>query len=286
MTLSRKVCYWSVFLLLFLAVSFWFIVYSSGDRGLLSVSILNVGQGDAIFIETPSGAEFLVDGGPGDALLSELSHVMPFFDRTIDGIMVTNPDLDHYSGFLGLLSRYDVGLIVEAGTHSDTTTYSALLNMIEEKSIQKVIAKRGERIVLDPENGVYIEILFPDRDVSNLSTNDGSIIAKLVYGKTSMMLQGDSPQKIEQYLLTLGEKALDADVLKLGHHGSKTSTLLEYVKAVSPMYAVASLGRDNRYGHPHQETIDTLALADVPFLRTDLEGRITFMSDGKNFIRK
>jgi len=286
MTQRRKVAYISLCLLAAISLSFVFIARSHSGRGLLRVSFLNVGQGDAIFIQAPNGAQFVIDGGPGDNLLSELGSVIPFYDHSIDGIMVTNPDLDHYAGFIGMLSRYSVGLDVEAGTVSHTPNYESLQKIITEKKIPKVIAKRGMKIILDRGAGVYIEILFPDRDVSNLSTNDGSIISKLVYGETSVMLQGDSPQKIEQYLISLDKNILQADILKLGHHSSRTSTASEYVAAVSPKYAVASLGKDNSYGFPHQETIDTLAAAHVPFLRTDIEGRITFVSDGKNFMRR
>ncbi|MFA6050144.1 MAG: MBL fold metallo-hydrolase [Candidatus Paceibacterota bacterium] len=284
MTLPRKVCYLALSTLVFLSLSFIFISHSASRAGFLRVTFLNVGQGDAIFIETPNGAQFVVDGGPGNTILSELPHVMPFFDRTIDGIMITNPDTDHYAGFLETLSRYNVGIVVESGTISKTSTYASLEKMITEQKIPKTIAKRGQKIVLDAESGVYIEILFPDRDVSNLSTNDGSIIAKLVYKNTSMMLQGDAPEKIETYLLSLGDD-LNADILKTGHHGSKTSSAFEYVKAVSPQYAVISSGGKNRYGHPHQEVLETLKDLNVSVLRTDTEGRVTFISDGQSFVR-
>lgn len=286
MTLSRKVCYAALLLLAFLTVSFVFLSLSSRRDGLLTVTVLDIGQGDAIFIKAPNGAQFIIDGGPADNLVSKLPTVMPFFDRSIDGIMVTNPDTDHYSGFLSVLGRYWVGKVVEAGTKSDTPTYAALEKSIIEHNIVKTIARRGMRIVLDREHGVYIQILFPDRDVSDLSSNDGSIVAKLMYGDTSVMLQGDSPAKIEQYLLSIYSKDLDADILKLGHHGSKTSTLPDYVKAVSPKYVVASLGKGNRYGHPHQKTIDTLSKLNIPFLRTDKDGSVTFVSDGKIFTLK
>lgn len=285
MTRSRKVSYATLIILLVLASSLVFVSSSVARKGLLTVSVLNIGQGDAIFIQAPNGAQFVVDGGPDNRLLGELGRIMSFFDRNIDGIMITNPDKDHYAGFLSLISRYKVGQVVEAGTKSDTSTYAALQEAIEELKIPKTIAKRGMKIVLDQESEVYLEILFPDRDVSTLSTNDGSIIAKLVYGNTSMMLQGDAPDKIEQYLLSLDRGELDADILKTGHHGSRTSTSESYVRAVSPDYAVISSGRDNSYGHPHKEVLDTLSSLNIPILRTD-QGRVTFVSDGNKFVSK
>ena len=127
--------------------------------------------------------------------------------------------------------------------------------------------------------------MFPDRDVSNFTTNDGSIVAKLIYGKTSILLEGDASQKIENYLLAFDKTELDSDILKTGHHGSRTSTAQAYVEAASPDYAIISSGIDNKYGHPHKETLETLAKFNVPVLRTDTDGRITFVSDGNNFIR-
>jgi competence protein ComEC len=228
----------------------------------------------------------VVDGAPDDRLLSELGAVMPYFDRTIDGIMVTNPDSDHYRGFIDMLSRYKVGEEFEPGTVSDTPTYALLEKTLKEKSVPQIIARKGMKIILDQKEGVYIEILFPDRDVRGWTTNDGSIVAKLVYGSTSAMLQGDSTKKIEKYLLATDKADLPAQILKLGHHGSKTSTSPEYVAAVNPEYAIASIGINNRYGFPHPETIATLKDARVPFLHTDVDGRITFVSNGKSWERK
>lgn len=267
-------------ILLYISTSFSFYDH------LLKVYIFDVGQGDSIFIRTPSGTQFIVDGGPKGSLVRNLKKVMPFFDRTIDGLMITNPDTDHYAGFLDLLNYYKVDFVVEAGTISNTPTYGYLESIIEDKSIKKIIAKRGMRIVLDSDYKVYLDILFPDRDVSTLSTNDGSIISRLVYGSSALMLQGDAPQKIEKYMIELDKNSVKADVLKLGHHSSKTSSAYEYVEAVSPKYAVASLGEGNSYGFPHKETVDTLNKLDVPFLRTDKLGTIEFVSDGKSFVLK
>jgi competence protein ComEC len=260
--------------------------FASIPQGFMTVVFLDVGQGDAIYIEAPNGVQFIVDGGPiNGGLLPQLGEVMPYYDRTIDGIMVTNPDTDHYAGFLDVLPRYQIGAVFEPGTHSDTSTYASFERMIEEKRISKTVAKKGQRIFLDKKDGVYLDIIFPDRDVSNWVINDGSVIARLVYGSTSVMLQGDAPRKIEEYLVNQGED-VKAQILKVGHHGSKTSSSDKYVTAVDPDLAVISLGKNNRYGFPHKETVDTFAKESVPILRTDLEGQITFVSNGKKFTRK
>ncbi|KKP80420.1 MAG: internalization-related competence protein ComEC/Rec2 protein, partial [Parcubacteria group bacterium GW2011_GWB1_35_5] len=129
-------------------------------------------------------------------------------------------------------------------------------------------------------DGVVLQILFPDRDPAGMETNTSSIIARLVYGENEFLFTGDSPKSIENYLISLG--GLESDVLKAGHHGSKTSTSPDFVTAVSPEYVVISAGKDNRYGHPSQEVLDILNNFGAEILRTDKDGRIVFESDGES----
>lgn len=285
MNLPKKVAYLSLCLLLLISLSLIFVSKTSSHKGFLFISFLDIGQGDAIFIQAPNGKQMLIDGGPDKIVLRELGKVLPSFDRSIDMIVVTNPDKDHIGGFIPVMSRYDVDYIVEPGTISPSDTYKTVENLSKDNGLEKIVARRGMDIILDKEKNVYLHILFPDRDVEKLATNDGSIIAKLVYGNTSVLLEGDAPQNIEKYLLYLNQGELDSDILKVGHHGSRTSTNKDYVLASSPNYAVISLGGDNTYGHPHKETLDTLNGLNVPILRTDLEGRISFVSDGRSWIR-
>ncbi len=278
-------------LFLIITISVWYVVLSGSHTGLLTVAVLDIGQGDAIFIEAPNGNQVIVDGGPDQKLISELGHVMPFYDRSIDMIINTNPDSDHYAGFFDLLKTYKVGEFMESGTISDTPTYKQLEKTIAEKHIPKIVAKRGMKIVLDKDVSLFV--LYPDRDVSNWTSNNGSMVMKLVYGDTSFLLQGDATAEVEKYLVSLEKSAesrvyggLSAQVLKAGHHGSRTSTSEGYVEAVSPEYAAISDGKNNRYGHPHKETLDTLEKNHVKILRTDFLGRIIFQSDGKNITVK
>lgn len=279
---------WYLLILLFiLAIVLWSIVIHENRNGLLTFTVLNIGQGDALFIESPTGVQVLVDGGSDRALLSEIPHILPWYDRHIDMLIVTNPDKDHYEGFIPLLQNYSVDVVVESGTNSPTPTYALLEKEIKDKNIPEFFGRRGETV--DIGGGAYIQILFPDRDVSGLTSNDGSLVMRLVYGETSVLLQGDSTAKIEHYLLGLDSSKslrtsdLQSTILKLGHHGSKTSSSEEYVKVVAPQIAVASSGQNNSYGHPHKETLDTLAKLKIPVLDTCTMGRIVFHSDGKNF---
>src|SRR5205823_5277144 len=130
------------------------------------------------------------------------------------------------------------------------------------KHIPEILARRGQ--IIDLGGGAYLQVLFPDRDVSGLSSNDGSIVMRLVYGDTSVALQGDSTAKIEHYLVGLDGGNLKSTILKAGHHGSRTSTTEEYVRAVAPQWTVMSSGVNNSYGHPHKETLDTLAKLNIP----------------------
>jgi len=196
---------------------------------------------------------------------------MPFYDRRIDLIIETHPDLDHAGGVPGILTRYDVGGMM--------TTEKK-----EIKNIPIILAKRGQ--VVDLGGGVVLKILFPDRYIEGGDTNTKSIVSELVYGKTKILMTADEPQAVENYLADTDGSNLRADILKLGHHGSKTATsdaLLGYAK---PTMAIISVGKDNKYGHPSQETLDKLKRFNIPYLRTDEVGTITFVSNGTEIIRK
>ncbi len=259
----------------------WYAVFAESRQGL-EVDFLDVGQGDAIFIQAPNGNQVLVDGGPNNAVLRELSKVMPFYDRSIDMIIESHPDSDHINGLVEVLRRYKTDLVMEPGVESENVAYQELKNLIREKNIQYVFARRGMRISLD--DGLYLDILFPDRDVSGWDTNNASIVAKLVYANNSFLLTGDSPDKIEKFLVSLDGNRLGSNVLKVSHHGSRTSTSEMFLGYVKPDYAVIYVGKDNKYGHPHQEILDRLSQFQIPILRTDEKGTIKIKSDGENII--
>lgn len=254
--------------------------------GLLTVAFLNIGQGDAIFVEAPSGNQLLIDGGPGRSILRELSKVMPFYDRSIDVLIATHPDADHIGGLNDVLDKYKVDIFLEPGIGSETGVYKNLENRVLEKvsknEIKKIEARRG--MIVDLGGGAILQILFPDRDPSGMETNMASIVARLVYGENEFLLTGDSPIAIEKYLVSIQSRGdtlgLRSDVLKAGHHGSRTSTSKEFISAVSPEYVIISAGKNNKYGHPHQEVLDIINNFGAKILRTDEQGRIIFKSDG------
>ncbi len=278
-----------VLLLAAVSVALWyesFQVHSPGIRPL-RIAFLAIGQGDAIYIESPTGTQVVVDGGPDSSLLRELAGVMGPFDRTIDAIVVTNPDKDHFGGFIDAASRYTIGKEFESGTYKDTVTYHSLERALEDHKVQRLLARRG--MILDLGGGAQLNVLYPDRDVTNLKSNDGSVVMELAYGSTTVMLMGDATAFVEYHLLTqqkVATSTLHADILKLGHHGSKTSSTANWLKAVAPKEAIVSAGCHNSYGHPSPETLARLASAAIPYLWTCKEGTIEFDSDGVAWTRK
>ena len=267
--------------ILFIANFFiWSALLAEERGGELKVAFLDIGQGDAIYIEAPNGNQILIDGGPGKMLLSRLSELMPAYDRSIDLLIVSNPDKDHIAGFIEILKSFSVAAVIEPGTEPETAVYKEFEKLVETEGAQKIIGRRGQIIWLDKTRGVYFVILFPDQDVSAWKTNDGSIIGKLVYGNTCVIFSGDAPQHMENYVTALDGSALHCQALKVGHHGSRTSSVVSFVGTVAPDYAIISSGKDNSYGHPHQETLDTLNRFDTKILRTDTLGTIVMSSDG------
>jgi len=264
------------------AISVWYRAYSKEDHNIyLKVAFLDIGQGDAIYVEAPNGKQMLIDAGPGGVILPELAKVMPWGDRSIDMIVVTNPDKDHMGGFVDVLDNYEVGHILESGTKKDTLIYKKFEQSIIDHNVKKNIARRGMKINLDSSKNIYFDILFPDRDVSNFETNDGSIVGKLVYGSKSFMLTGDST-KYTELLIKQNEtpEILKSSILKLGHHGSKTSSSELWLEQVKPEIAIISASKNNSYGHPHKDILDRLKSFNIPYLGTYQNGTIVFKTDG------
>lgn len=249
----------------------------------LTVSFFDVGQGDAAFIETPKGKQILIDGGPDAAVLEKLGKAMPFWDRDIDLVILSHPAKDHMAGLLDVLHAYNVKNILWTGIEKETATFTywkESVNQEEKEGAQIILADAGQRIVLGNNTSCpqYIDVLYPDSIAGTLVTgddNDTSIVARLEFCGHSILFTGDLTKKGERILLSKGA-LLDSDILKVGHHGSKTSSIPQFVEAVSPKIAVISAGRKNRYGHPHEETLEIFAHYGIQIQRTDKEGDITF----------
>lgn len=254
------------------------------DPTLLCVVFLDVGQGDAIFIQSPSGVQMLIDTGRDESVLRGLSDIMSFSDRDIDYVLVTHPDADHIGGLVEILERYKVGEVIRTENESDTGLWTASESQIEKEGSKVTMARRGQSFSLG--DGVRLEILFPDTDPTEFESNTASIVARLIYGDTAFMLTGDSPKSIEEYLVLVEGEYLKSDVLKAGHHGSRTSTSELFLAEVDPDFAVISAGKDNSYGHPHVEVTDALFNYGVETSSTAEIGHVVFWSDGKTVYKK
>lgn len=258
-------------------------VWHGSARGSMSteltISFLDVGQGDAILIETPDGIDVLVDGGPGSAVLAELAATLGAFDRTIDMVVATHPDADHIGGLIDVLARYDVHTILMTEHEGDSNAARAYREAVRKEGAEIVYAAQGQQFLLGAST--TLDILFPVGDATGMGTNESSIVARLAYGETDVLLTGDAPRQTEMELVAMYGEGLESEILKVGHHGSRTSTDGVFVETVAPTYAVISAGEDNQYGHPHQEVLTTLAAHGVSILETANE-RITFATDGVN----
>ncbi|OIO48305.1 MAG: hypothetical protein AUJ32_00940 [Parcubacteria group bacterium CG1_02_40_82] len=255
----------------------WTAVFAKAGSANLKVIFFDIGQGKAVFIEEPGGSQILIDGGPDGSVVEKLSSAMPYFDKNIDLLILTHPDSDHLAGLIEVLKRYSVVSIIETGIADPTALYQEWHKIIKEKNISLIYALAGQKIKIGDD--FLLEILFPAKSLVGQSfsnTNSSSIVAKLTYGKNSFLFTGDAEEPTEFYLLQSGAK-IDADILDVGHHGSKNSTSQKFLDAVSPETAVIQVGKNNRYGHPAQETLDKLK--DVEIYRTDLCGGIEILSD-------
>jgi len=277
--------YWKEIILLVLVFSnilVWSVLHQNKLTDTLTVSFLDIGQGDAIFIDSPQHGRVLIDGGKNRKVLSELTKVLPFGDKRIDIVIATHPDLDHIGGLPEVVDRYDVSLFLEPGVPSNNSTYEELLKMVSDKNISKLLARRGMIINFGDGAKLYILYPLPNTDLKNFDPNDASIVAKLVYGKESFLLTGDAEIKTENALVHIDGSKLKSDVLKAGHHGSKTSSSLPFVEQVLPVTTIISAGLNNSYGHPHQEVSDRFNEIGSTILNTALVGSITFKTDGED----
>ena len=217
-------------------------------------------------------------------MLRELGAVLSLFDREIDVVVATHPDLDHIGGLPDVLERYEVGTIIETTNQNDTSAAAAMAAAAEHEEANRIFPEAGQIIALGEY--VYAEVLSPTGDETNWESNNASIVFRLVYGDTSFMLTGDASLEIENYLVERYGEQLQSDVLKLGHHESKTSTGEAWLDTVQPRFAVVSAGLDNRYGHPHQEVMSRVFARNIQASHTGTDGTITFYSNSQKVWQK
>lgn len=246
-----------------------FFLTACGTGGA-SVYFLDVGQGDSVLIRSSDGDNILVDGGPSSLVLDRLGEVLPFWSRKIDLLVLTHPHDDHIIGLISVLERYEVSAVLITGVKYKSAYYDEFLRLIDEAGVKVYFAEAP----VDFKFGdVFLDVIYPffsivDDEFSNL--NNSSIVIKVSFSDgESVLLTGDCEVECESEIL---DADIDADVLKAGHHGSRTASSAAFVKAVSPEKVVISVGAGNKFGHPHAETLRTFS--GVRVFRTDLDGTV------------
>jgi competence protein ComEC len=250
----------------------------------LHVTFLDVGQGDAVLITTPQGQQVLVDGGPSpQALTSALGREMPFWDRTLDLVIMTHPDLDHITGLAEVLDRYNVGGWLDNGSDSGSPLLESCKSRLDRAKVPRTQVEAGAR--LDLAQGIELEFVSPppaQTADTEPTSNERSLVLRVSWKQVSFLLTGDIGADTEQMLVE-SAAPLNSTVLKVAHHGSEGSTTREFLRIVDPRFAVLSVGADNRSGHPAQATLQRLSeRPDLTVLRTDLQGTVDFSTDGSS----
>jgi len=264
--------------------------------GKLHIVACNVGQGDAAYIRFPDGRDMLVDGGPNDMVLQCLGRHMPFWDREITMVVNTHPQNDHLKGLISVLNRYKVDYVVRSPVISGSDVYAQFVSAIKTHHVPERLVIRGERISIGPASlsviwpsESQIALMHPVGNVlgssSDANLNDGSLVFFLRYGSFDALFPGDADSHVEgQYT---GDQLADGqvEVLKVPHHGSRSGMTQSFVDWLKPKIAVISVGK-NSYGHPSAEAINMLQSVGSIIHRTDQDGDIEVISDGKGWIMK
>ena len=256
--------------------------------GSLQIFALDVGQGDSLLIISPQGKSVLIDAGPVEAGDDVVNALRNHGVTQLDLVVATHPHADHIGGMKRLLDNVPVKKFLDSGQNYSTVTYEKMLQEIKDKKIDFIKAVRGQNIELD--SGVKFEVLNPGKELFKAGTvtggrsveNANSVVLRLSYGTFAMLFTGDAEFETEVQMMAAGLN-LSADILKIGHHGSRHATSGKFLTAVNPKVAIISAGATNDYGHPAQLTLDHLKQSNIKTFRTDLNGEIAITSDGKQY---
>lgn len=276
----------SLLLIILLGSILWLVQSYQFSDGKLRIVFCDVGQGDAIFLRTPQGSDILIDGGPNDSVLSCLSNHMPFWDRTIELVILTHPHADHLRGLQAVATRYTILNFYTENLANTAADYRKLIKTITQQHISITYMTAGDR--LHTPDGVELSIVTPTKEFLLNSSPGGmigeskefaSISTMVKYGTFKALLTGDTqaPELEEAIASGFVQKVA---ILQSPHHGSKTGLSSVILDSLNPKLAVISVGARNRYGHPHRETIELFRNRSVRVLRTDQYGEIEVISDG------
>lgn len=254
---------------------------------------LDIGQGDSLLIQTSDRQDILIDGGPDDAVVQKLSHALPPGDRDLELVVLTHPHADHVNGLVAVSQHFVVKAALLTDVHFHQAAYAAWLDELQRQHVPEHIAMAGQTYRV---GAASLEVLWPGRDLSRDTldhdnaasgggVNDSSIVLRLTCDRSVAMLMGDASSDIEERILD-GGADVRADLLKVGHHGSRFSSSSKWLAAVRPRWTVISAGVGNRYHHPHPTTLLHLEKTGAAILRTDQVGDIRLMTDGQGHWRR
>ena len=264
---------------IFFIIMFFFIIKSTllVEQNDFSVYFLNVGQGDSIFIETPSNYQILVDGGRNEKVLNELGKIIPSHDNKIDLVIATHPDADHIGGLIHVLNSFEVKKILKTYKTKSTKTSATFEKLVIEEGAEVIYVEKPMRYELSDKT--KIDILWPQTKILETGDdNETSIIVRISNGEGEVLLTGDAGKRTESILLKTVPELLQSDILKAGHHGSKFSSLETFFEKVNPSSIIFSAGENNSYGHPSPTIVE---LAEK-FAKTYYTKNGTIKFKGKN----
>lgn len=258
-----------------------YLSFSYVPHDYLKVGFLNVGQGDSILFQTQSGGNILVDGGRDKTVLTRLGQELAIGEKEIDLVIATHDDSDHITGLIDVIEKYNVKVLLYSLPNSKSVLSKKLIEQAKKKNTK--VVQITKPMIIKSSDGLIIKIFFPISSMDEVTeSNDASVVTQFIYGKNKFLLTGDLPQAGEIFLVNKYGDQLKSDVLKLGHHGSDTSTNGIFLQIVRPSVAVASAGKENSFGHPHKSILDLLEKFDVKVYRTDIDGTVNLYSNGIN----
>lgn len=272
------------------------IVWQSNQGSELKIYFFDIGQGDGMLIRTPTHENIIIDGGPDNSFLSKLGQTLPFYDRTIDLMVLTHPHADHLAGLIPVLERYEVKKVLTSGVIYQSSVYDQWQKLVEQEQAEVIYARAGQKLIFGQ---VEFSVLAPLKNYQNKTIaekrgewqssdngdnlNNTSVVIKMVYQQNSALLMGDLEIDGEAGLLASAQE-VKVDLLKVGHHGSDTATGQKFLAKVSPKYAVIQVGQENKFGLPDLRVINLLTRQGVKIFRNDQQGDLTFTFNGQEII--
>ena len=251
---------------------------SSLPEGVMYAQFIDVGQGDSTLLTSPTGEHVLIDTGPRSSEGALIRHLNDAGVETIDYLILTHPHEDHIGGAAAVLEKFTVEAVIMPDAYTETSVFTDLLEAIEAEGCDTILAESGNTYTFGE---CSLTVLGP-LDTEGKDLNNVSVVCRVDYGKSSILFTGDMEKSYESELVERHGFALDCDVLKVGHHGSDTSTGEEFIEKVTPKLAVISCAEANEYGHPHSEVVNRLNKYNIEYYRTDKLGTVIIASDGKD----